>query len=199
MVNTDKAYITIKTQIKKGIDIEKKVLEKREKIKENKKAKLKEDVLQMRKLVASNKKTQIGIFKTLLSDPLIGGNFHNDLFPYLTRITLTLYPNLLLSASMATAYLTYQTNLQAKKAVLEILAQKLGRISKEKTSKRKKTPTAPSTSIELIRPESKQKVRLIRIATESTFFRCMRRLGKNIDKDEDINEDIDKGMDINNT
>lgn len=133
LVDTDKANDATKTQIKKAADAEKKALEKKEKIKEKEKAKSKEKALQMRKLAVSNRKAQIGIFKDLLSDPPTSGDFHNDLLPHLTGITPSPHPNLLpFTTTVAATHLACQAGLQAKKAISETLAQRLGRTSKKR-------------------------------------------------------------------
>lgn len=151
----------------------------------------------MRKLAASNRRAQIGTFKDLLSNSPTSDDSHNNLLLHPTGIIPSSHPNLLPSTTLvAAALLARQMGLQAKKAVSETLAQKLGCTSKEKakTSKRKRTSTPPPSSMELIRPGSKRRVRVTRIAAESTPSRRMRKLKKDIN--EDANKDADEDVDI---
>lgn len=83
LVDSDKANIATKTQIKKAADVEKKALEKIKKIKEKEKFKLKKEVLRMRKLAAFNHKAQIIFFIALLSDL----STVNNICPYLIEGT----------------------------------------------------------------------------------------------------------------
>lgn len=69
--------------MKKATKVKKKVLKKLKKLKKKEKAKSKKEVLQMRKLIATNYKTQLDIFKAILLNLSTTNNF----YPYLIEST----------------------------------------------------------------------------------------------------------------
>lgn len=105
-----------------------------EKVKEKEKAKSKEKALRMRKLAVSNCKAQIGTFKALLSDPPTASDLHSHPIKSISAILLSSPSSI---TPVAAAHLTRQTDFQAKKSVLESLAQRLGCTTKVKASKKR--------------------------------------------------------------
>lgn len=105
--------------MKKAANAKKKMLEKMENAKEKEKAKLKEKILKMRKLAASNYKAQISTFKALLPDPSTASNLHSHPIKCILITPSSLPSSITL---VAATYLACQIGLKAKKFVSKSLA-----------------------------------------------------------------------------
>lgn len=158
-----------KTCMKKAVDAKKKAQKKLDQAKKN--ARFKEQGVKMRKLALVNCQTEFSTFKTGLSNPLTGNNF-------LASISLYIAPSFITSSlPVSTIRRAQAAKLEKKKAMTAASAQKLGHLTEKdkRTAKRKRISIPLPVLMELIRPNSKRKVRVMSIAAETTPLHCMRR------------------------
>lgn len=125
----------------------------------------------MRKLVLANCRVEFGTFKVVISDLPTSNDFTPSTSPHIV------FSFIVFLISVSVAKDTWAAKLKKKKAITAASAQKLGNLTQKnkRTAKWKRISTFLFILMELIKPDSKRKVRVTSIAAEIMPLRCMRR------------------------
>lgn len=173
LIRNGKSNIATKSCLKKVADTKKKVKEKEDQAKE--KAKSKNQRLEIRRLAMTNYcRAKFGTFKTIFSDLPTGNDLVLSASPHLMTFFATSLSATSLFPVSVTQY-ARAAKVEKKKVMAVVLTQKVGQTAKENgMAKRKRTLTSPPVLIQLIIPESKQKVRVTSIIAENILSHHIR-------------------------